>query len=186
VASALLGAGSIVYWAVRSIGLARLPKLLYHAYFYNLYSLIDSSMTIDTSHFTPYASLAGGALIGAAAALLVLGAGRLLGAVGIFAGALETRGAEGAWRLWLIAGIVAAPAVAHVLWAQSAPVISAGVLTLVVAGLLVGFGARLGSGCTSGHGVCGIARLSPRSLVATMLFMASGFATVFLVRHVLV
>ena len=77
------------------------------------------------------------------------------------------------------------PAVAHVLWWQSAPVFSSSILMLIVAGVLVGFGARLGSGCTSGHCVCGIARLSPRSLVATALFMASGFATVFLIRHVI-
>ena len=142
-------------------------------------------MNIDTAHFTPYASLLGGVLIGAAAALLVLGAGRILGAVGIFAGALENWSAEGVWRFWLLAGIVAAPALAHVLWGQTAPAISSGAATLAIAGLLVGFGARLGSGCTSGHGVCGLARLSPRSFVATAVFMASAFATVFLIRHVI-
>jgi len=154
-------------------------------FLYKTYSLIGAAMNIDTAHFTPYASLLGGALIGAAAALLVLGAGRILGAVGIFAGALENWSAEGAWRFWLLAGIVAAPALAHVLWGKSAPNISSSAATLAVAGLLVGFGARLGSGCTSGHGVCGIARLSPRSFVATGLFMASAFATVFLIRHVI-
>jgi len=142
-------------------------------------------MSIDVTHFTPFASLSGGALIGAAAGLLILGAGRILGASGIFAGALETRGYDGVWRLWLIAGVLAAPSLAHVLWNASPPVFSTSAPLLVLSGLLVGFGARLGSGCTSGHGVCGLARLSPRSLAATIIFMGAGFATVFIVRHVL-
>jgi uncharacterized membrane protein YedE/YeeE len=141
-------------------------------------------MSIDVTHFTPFASLSGGALIGAAAGLLILGAGRILGASGIFAGALETRGYDGVWRLWLIAGVLAAPSLAHVLWNASPPVFSTSAPLLVLSGLLVGFGARLGSGCTSGHGVCGLARLSPRSLAATIIFMGAGFATVFIVRHV--
>ena len=141
-------------------------------------------MSIDVTHFTPLASLSGGALIGAAAGLLILGAGRILGASGIFAGALETRGYDGVWRLWLIAGVLAAPSLAHVLWNASPPVFSTSAPLLVLSGLLVGFGARLGSGCTSGHGVCGLARLSPRSLAATIIFMGAGFATVFIVRHV--
>jgi uncharacterized membrane protein YedE/YeeE len=141
-------------------------------------------MSIDVTHFTPFASLSGGALIGAAAGLLILGAGRILGASGIFAGALETRGYDGVWRLWLIAGVLAAPSFAHVLWNASPPVFSTSAPLLVLSGLLVGFGARLGSGCTSGHGVCGLARLSPRSLAATIIFMGAGFATVFIVRHV--
>jgi hypothetical protein len=143
-------------------------------------------MSIDLTHFTPLASLSGGALIGAAAGLLILGAGRIMGASGIFAGALETRGYDGVWRLWLIAGVLAAPSLAHVLWKASPPVLSTSVPLLVLSGLLVGFGARLGSGCTSGHGVCGLARLSPRSLASTIIFMGAGFATVFIVRHVLV
>jgi hypothetical protein len=141
-------------------------------------------MSIDVTHFTPLASLSGGALIGAAAGLLILGAGRIMGASGIFAGALETRGYDGVWRLWLIAGVLAAPSLAHVLWNASPPVLSTSAPLLVLSGLLVGFGARLGSGCTSGHGVCGLARLSPRSLAATIIFMGAGFATVFIVRHV--
>jgi uncharacterized protein len=141
-------------------------------------------MSIDVTHFTPLASLSGGALIGAAAGLLILGAGRILGASGIFVGALEARGLDGVWRLWLIAGVLAAPSLAHVFWNASPPVFSTSAPLLVVSGLLVGFGARLGSGCTSGHGVCGLARLSPRSLAATIIFMGSGFATVFIVRHV--
>jgi uncharacterized protein len=142
-------------------------------------------MSIDVTHFTPLASLSGGALIGAAAGLLSLGAGRILGASGIFAGALEARGLDGVWRLWLIAGVLAAPSLAHVFWNASPPVFSTSAPLLVVSGLLVGFGARLGSGCTSGHGVCGLARLSPRSLAATIIFIGAGFATVFIVRHVL-
>jgi len=142
-------------------------------------------MSLDAAHFTPYSSLLGGAMIGAAAALLILGAGRILGAAGIFAGALQTRGSDGFWRLWLLAGLVLSPSLAHFAWGASAPVLSSGLAVLIVSGLLVGFGARLGSGCTSGHGVCGLARLSPRSLTATLVFMAAGFATVFLVRHAL-
>jgi uncharacterized membrane protein YedE/YeeE len=142
-------------------------------------------MSIDVTHFTPLASLSGGALIGAAAGLLILGAGRIMGASGIFAGALEARGLDGVWRLWLIAGVLAAPSLAHLLWNASPPVFSTSAPVLVLSGLLVGFGARLGSGCTSGHGVCGLARLSPRSLAATIIFMGAGFATVFIVRHVL-
>jgi uncharacterized protein len=141
-------------------------------------------MSIDMTHFTPLASLSGGALIGAASGLLILGAGRIMGASGIFAGALETRGNDGVWRLWLIAGVLAAPSLAHVFWNASPPVFSTSAPLLVLSGLLVGFGARLGSGCTSGHGVCGLARLSPRSLAATIIFMGAGFATVFIVRHV--
>ena len=142
-------------------------------------------MSIDVTHFTPLASLAGGALIGAAAGLLILGTGRILGAAGLFAGGLETRSFDDAWRLWLIAGLLVAPSLAHMLWKASPPAFATSAPMLVVAGLLVGFGARLGSGCTSGHGVCGLSRLSPRSLAATIVFMGAGFATVFVTRHLL-
>lgn len=142
-------------------------------------------MSIDLVHFTPITALAGGVMIGAAASLLILGAGRILGAAGIFASALETRDSEGFWRFWLIAGLVLSPLIAHFAWGAQAPRMTTPLITLAVSGLLVGFGTRLGSGCTSGHGVCGIARLSPRSIVATGIFMATGFATVFIVRHVL-
>jgi hypothetical protein len=141
-------------------------------------------MTIDWAHFTPLSALAGGAMIGVAAALLILGAGRILGAAGILGGALQLRDSEAPWRWSAIVGLLAAPLVAHALWGAGAPIFAAGVPTLIASGLLVGFGARLGAGCTSGHGVCGLARLSPRSLVATLVFMSAGFATVFLVRHV--
>ncbi len=142
-------------------------------------------MTIDWAHFSPFSALAGGATIGAAAALLILGAGRIMGAAGILVGALDGRDGDAAWRWSLIAGLVAAPSLAHGFWGAAAPTFAAGWPVLLVAGLLAGFGARLGSGCTSGHGVCGLARLSSRSLAAAVLFMGAGSATVFAVRHVL-
>ncbi len=141
-------------------------------------------MTIDWVHFTPLSALAGGALIGLAAALLLLGLGRVMGAAGVVGGALEINDAEAPWRWSVIAGLVVSPLVARALWGAGAPVFSAHWLTLIVAGLLVGFGARLGSGCTSGHGVCGLARLSPRSFIATGVFMTTAVATVFVARHV--
>jgi len=121
-------------------------------------------------------------MIGAAAALLVLGAGRILGAAGLFGGAILAP-AQG-WRWGWLAGLVASPWVARLIWTIPAPVFAGAAPTLLVSGLLVGFGSRLGSGCTSGHGVCGLARLSPRSLAATLIFMATGFLVVFAVRHV--
>jgi len=140
-------------------------------------------MNIDWAHFTPLSALAGGALIGLAAALLILGVGRVLGAAGVVGGALEIRGDEAPWRWSLIAGLVLSPLIARALWGAGAPSFATHGLALIGSGLLVGFGARLGSGCTSGHGVCGLARLSPRSLAATAIFMATAIATVFVVRH---
>lgn len=140
-------------------------------------------MNIDWAHFTPWSSLAGGALIGLAAALLILGVGRVMGAAGIVGGALEIHESEAPWRWSLIAGLVVSPLIARLLWGVAAPVFATQGLALIASGLLVGFGARLGSGCTSGHGVCGLARLSPRSFVATGVFMATAFATVFVARH---
>ena len=141
-------------------------------------------MTIDWAHFTPLSALAGGALIGLAAALLILGVGRIMGAAGIVGGALEIHDSEAPWRWSLIVGLVLSPLIARVFWGAAQPVFAAHWLALIASGLLVGFGARLGSGCTSGHGVCGLARLSPRSFVATGIFMATAFVTVFLARHV--
>ena len=129
-------------------------------------------------------ALAGGALIGLAAAMLILGLGRVLGAAGIVGGALEIDDADAPWRWSLIVGLVLSPLIARPLWGAAQPVFASHWLALIASGLLVGFGARLGSGCTSGHGVCGLARLSPRSLAATGIFMATAFATVFFVRHV--
>ena len=137
-------------------------------------------------NFTPVASAAGGMLIGLAAALLWLGLGRIAGISGIVGGILPIRHKETAWRAAFLAGLLAAPLLLGAVAGYSAPApVLESVDLLAVAGLLVGFGTRLGSGCTSGHGVCGIARLSPRSLIATGVFMATAAATVFLVRHVI-
>jgi uncharacterized membrane protein YedE/YeeE len=141
-------------------------------------------MIIDWSHFTPWTSLAGGLLIGAAAALLVLVTGRIAGISGIVGGLLRPQRGDIGWRIAFVAGLLAAPALVLPFLPAYAPRIEAGFGMLVAAGLLVGFGTSLASGCTSGHGVCGLSRLSPRSLVATAAFMAAGFATVFVTRHV--
>jgi len=142
-------------------------------------------MTIDWLHFTPWRSLAGGALIGLAAAILVVTNGRIAGISGILGGLLRPARNDWGWRLAFVIGLLAAPTVYALVAPLPVPRIEAGTAVLVIAGLLVGFGTRLGSGCTSGHGVCGLARMSPRSLAATLGFMAAGFATVFLVRHLL-
>ena len=136
-------------------------------------------MTIDWTHFTPWTSLAGGVLIGAAAAMLVLLSGRIAGISGIVGGLIVPRRGEIGWRLAFVAGLLAAPLAWLLVARPVEPRIDAGFATLVVAGLLVGLGTSYGSGCTSGHGVCGLSRLSPRSLVATGAFMAAGIATVF-------
>ena len=136
------------------------------------------------SHFTPVAALVGGALIGTAALLCWLLLGRVAGISGILAGAW--RGEDRSWRLAFLAGLVLAPLCFGLLGGTlPAPQVTSNPVVLVLAGLLVGFGTRLGGGCTSGHGVCGMARLSLRSIVATLVFMACGVATVFVMRHVL-
>jgi len=142
-------------------------------------------MTIDWTHFTPLSALAGGVLIGLAAAWLLLENGRILGASGLLGGLIPPRAGDRPWRAEAIFGLVLAPFVARVLFDTPSPAIAAEPATLIVAGLPVGFGTRLANGCTSGHGVCGLARLSPRSLASILAFMAAGFATVFAVRHVL-
>ena len=142
-------------------------------------------MTIDWTHFTPWTSLAGGLLIGLAAAMLVLLSGRVAGISGIVGGLLVPRRGEIAWRFAFVAGLFAAPLAMGIFGANPVPRIDAGFGLLVAAGLLVGVGTSYGSGCTSGHGVCGLSRLSPRSLVATGAFMLAGVATVFVVRHLL-
>lgn len=142
-------------------------------------------MTIDWSSFTPYASLAGGLLIGLAAGMFVLLNGRIAGISGILGGLVRPAKGEFGWRAAFLLGLIVSPVVYTFVGSVPGPRIDAGWATLIVAGLLVGLGTRYGSGCTSGHGVCGMSRLSPRSLVATLAFMASGFATVFVVRHVL-
>lgn len=142
-------------------------------------------MTIDWLHFTPWASLAGGMLIGLAAALLILVNGRIAGISGIV-GSLPGKAATGerSWRRLFLGGLLAAPWLWRITAPLPSPQIETGTALLIVAGLLVGFGTRLGSGCTSGHGVCGLSRGSLRSLAATLLFMSAGFITVFLLRHV--
>ena len=140
-------------------------------------------MTIDWQAFTPGSALAGGALIGLAAALFIHANGRIAGISGIVGGLLRPTPGDRGWRLAFVLGMVAAP----LLWGLAATlpplIIVADWPLLVVAGLIVGISTRYGAGCTSGHGVCGISRLSPRSLVATLAFMGSGFATVYVVRH---
>jgi uncharacterized protein len=140
-------------------------------------------MSIDWAHFTPWLSLAGGMLIGLAAAMLVLFSGRVAGISGIVGGLLPPHRGDAAWRVAFVAGLLAAPALAALAGWRVVPRIDAGLATLAAAGLLVGVGTSYGSGCTSGHGVCGLSRLSPRSLVATLAFMAAGMLTVFFMRH---
>jgi uncharacterized membrane protein YedE/YeeE len=141
---------------------------------------------IDLTHFTPFPAAVGGALIGLSAALFILFSGRIAGVSGILGGLLAWPSGDTAWRVAFLFGLVAAPLV-FALFAPLPPVrIDAGTPTLIVAGLLVGIGTRYGSGCTSGHGVCGLARRSPRSLAATASFMSAGFATVFVIHHIFV
>lgn len=140
-------------------------------------------MTIDWNHFTPWASLAGGILLGLATALFVVLRGRVLGISGILAGLWRPMAGDRAWRLAFLAGLLAAPAAWSLFAPPVAPRFDVSAPVLVLAGLMVGWGTRRAGGCTSGHGVCGLSRLSLRSLVATLCFMASGFAIVFVVRH---
>ena len=145
-------------------------------------------MTIDWANFTPWASLSGGILLGVASAFFILVNGRVLGISGILGGLLAPKKGDAGWRIAFLLGMLAAPLVYGLVAPEGfvkAPTIDAGFATIVAAGLLVGLGTRFGSGCTSGHGVCGLSRLSPRSLVATLAFMGAGFAMVFVVRHVL-
>jgi len=141
-------------------------------------------MSIDWSHFTPWSSLAGGLLIGIAAAMLLLLNGRVAGISGILGGLLSPRRGETAWRVAFLAGLFAAPLLMLLFGPAVDRRIDADFAVLAAAGLAVGIGTSYGSGCTSGHGVCGISRLSPRSLAATAAFMLAGMATVFVVRHV--
>ena len=142
-------------------------------------------MNVDWQHFTPWSSFGGGIFIGLAAALLILASGKILGVSGILGGLFRPRAGDAGWRVLFILGLLLAPLLWRGLAALPAPPIAGHSALLAVAGVLVGFGTRLGSGCTSGHGICGISRLSPRSLVATALFMIAGFATVFVTRHVI-
>lgn len=135
--------------------------------------------------FTPLPALIGGALIGLSASLLLLSHGRVAGISGLLGGLLEARSPETAYRGWFLAGLVCAGALASKVGGAFFEQNDRSVVMLIAAGLLVGFGTRLGGGCTSGHGVCGLSRLSARSLVATVTFMLAGFVTVYVLRHVL-
>ena len=145
-------------------------------------------MNIDWAHFTPFASLAGGIILGVASAIFILVNGRILGISGILGGLLPPKAGDTTWRVFFLLGMLAAPTVFHaVVPVQyiTAPRIDASGWMVIAAGLLVGIGTRYASGCTSGHGVCGLSRLSPRSLVATLSFMGAGFVMVYVLRHIL-
>ncbi|WP_152206658.1 YeeE/YedE family protein [Marinobacter changyiensis] len=142
-------------------------------------------ITVDWQAFTPWSALTGGVLIGLAAAGLVLLNGRIAGISGILGGVLTGPRSDRTWRIAFLVGMLVAPLISWALFSLPAIEINAGIPMIIVAGLLVGLGTRYGSGCTSGHGVCGLSRVSPRSLVATIAFMTAGFVTVYLLRHVL-
>jgi uncharacterized membrane protein YedE/YeeE len=131
-------------------------------------------------------SLLGGLLIGTASALFILANGRIAGISGILGGLLRPSSGDVLWRLAFLLGLIVAPAVLAAFVAPVIPTIDAGPTALIIAGLLVGIGTRYGGGCTSGHGICGLSRLSPRSLIATLAFMGSGMAIVFAMRHLLI
>jgi uncharacterized membrane protein YedE/YeeE len=145
----------------------------------------QGQVNIDWAAFTPASAAIGGVIIGIAVAMFALVNGRIAGISGIVGGLLRRAPDDIAWRVAFVAGLIAAP-LCFLIVAKLPPLmIEASYPTLVVAGLLVGIGTRYGGGCTSGHGVCGVSRLSPRSIVATLSFMAAGFATVFAVRHLI-
>jgi len=145
-------------------------------------------MSIDWTNFTPWASLTGGIILGVASAIFILINGRVLGISGILGGLMPPKVGDTTWRIAFMLGLFAAPTVFHALVPAeyiTAPRINATDMMVVAAGLLVGIGTRYASGCTSGHGVCGLSRLSPRSLLATASFMSAGFVMVYVLRHVL-
>ena len=143
-------------------------------------------MQIDWLSFTPIPSLLGGMILGVAAALYVILHGRILGISGIVSGLLHPKESDTAWRLSLVLGLITAPFLAALFFGIFPIIeIDSSWTASVIAGLLVGFGAQYGSGCTSGHGICGLSRLSPRSLLATLAFMGAGFITVFVIRHLI-
>ncbi|HEY1584496.1 MAG TPA: YeeE/YedE family protein [Polyangia bacterium] len=139
---------------------------------------------MDVAHFTPWSALAGGILIGLSAALLWILNGRVAGISGIAGQLLRPAPGDARWRIAFLVGLVGGGAIVAALHPGAFGVPHAGSATLLVGGLCVGFGTRLGNGCTSGHGLCGMSRLSPRSIVATIVFIAVGMATVFVMRHV--
>lgn len=139
-------------------------------------------MTIDSANFTPITALIGGVLIGLSAAALLILNGRVAGISGILAGIFTPKSPDTGWRLAFLVGLLVAPAVYLLFSPLPEATIEADTTTLIIAGLLVGIGTRFGSGCTSGHGVCGLSRFSLRSLIATFAFMIAGFITVAIVR----
>ncbi|MBC7699105.1 YeeE/YedE family protein [Aquabacterium sp.] len=142
-------------------------------------------MSVDWNAFTPWTSLTGGVLIGLAVAMFALLNGRIAGISGVLGGLLAPTPGDVLWRIAFVLGLVGSPLVYAWFAELPKPNIDTGYGWLTIAGLLVGIGTRYGSGCTSGHGVCGLSRLSPRSIVATGCFMGAGFATVFVLRHLL-
>ncbi|END9092700.1 YeeE/YedE family protein [Yersinia enterocolitica] len=140
-------------------------------------------MTIDWANFTPFSALAGGVLLGIAVTILWFCNGRIAGISGILGGLLPPKAGDISWRVAFLLGLIMSPGIYSLFTDLPVIQIDAGLPVLIVAGLLVGIGTRYGAGCTSGHGVCGLARFSPRSLLATLSFMLTGFATVWLVRH---
>ena len=142
-------------------------------------------MQIDWLSFTPIPSLLGGMILGLAAALYALLHGRILGISGIVSGLLHPQVDDFAWHLTLTLGLLTAPFLAAFFGIFPIVEIDSSWLAIMIAGLLVGFGSQYGSGCTSGHGICGLSRLSPRSLAATLAFMCAGFVMVFVTRHLL-
>lgn len=140
-------------------------------------------MLIDWNNFTPWTALAGGALIGLATAIFILFNGRIAGITGILGGLIRPKLQDIGWRIAFIVGLIVSPAIWKIFGTLPVIEIEAGNALLAIAGLIVGISTRYGSGCTSGHGVCGISRLSPRSIIATLAFMATGFLTVYVVRH---
>ena len=140
-------------------------------------------MVINWDQFTPLSSLAGGAVIGLAVAVLLLLNGRIAGISGIVGGLLKMRNGDMGWRIAFVLGLVAAPLAWQLFMALPPVHIEGSYGLMAAAGLIVGLGTRYGSGCTSGHGVCGLSRLSPRSIVATLVFMGTGFTVVYLLRH---
>ena len=138
------------------------------------------------ANFTPLSAAIGGGLIGLSAVMLMLLTGRIAGISGIFGGLLDLKADDKDWRIAFIAGLILAPLLAGWIgYGMPSPKLPSSWTVIVTAGLLVGFGTRLGGGCTSGHGICGVARLSPRSIAATAIFMLAAIATVAVTRHVL-
>ena len=143
-------------------------------------------MQIDWLAFSPGPAFLGGILLGVSAALYAILHGRILGISGIVSGLLLPKEGDIHWRLSLVLGLLSAPFLGNLLFnLQTKSIIDADWIAIIIAGVLVGFGASYGSGCTSGHGICGLSRLSPRSLLATISFMGAGFLMVFIIRHLL-